>query len=251
MTASVSIIMPAYNLADYLEESINSVLEQTFPDFELIVINDSSTDKTAEVAEYLASCDSRMRVIHSDRNLGSAGARNLGLSASCAKYVAFLDGDDLWHPKKLEKQLSKISEHGVDLVYTAMQKIDADGRPFGAVQKVKDSVDYGALLRNPLIGCSTVLLDYDAVGRIGMPDIKKRQDFAFWLKLLRRGAVASGLNEPLTFYRVRAGSLSSNKCSAAHYTWQVYRRLEGLSVAQTIPCFSSYIVHAIAKRFNR
>ena len=243
--------MPAYNIAGFIEASIKSVLEQSFEDLELIVINDASSDNTRDIANSLANSDSRIQVINCDKNLGGAGARNIGLGAARGRYIAFIDGDDLWHPEKLERQMSLISFGGIHLVYTAIQKIDSVGRLFGKIQDVKSSVNYHTLLRNPLIGCSTVLVDYDAVGRRLMPDIRKRQDFAFWLQLLRAGAVARGINEPLTYYRVRPGSLSSNKLSAALYTWKVYRELEGLSISKATPNFISYATLALRKRLNR
>lgn len=244
-------IMPAYNIAHFIEYSVASVLKQSFSHFELIVINDASSDETGEVADRLALSDSRIRVIHSSKNVGGACARNIGLKAARGRYVAFIDGDDLWHSQKLKRQMALMSYEGVQLVYTAIQKIDSGGQAFGSIQSVKPSVDYRTLLANPLIGCSTVLLDYDAVGRVLMPDIRKRQDFAFWLQLLRSGAVARGINEPLTYYRVRPGSLSSNKVSAARYTWRVYRAIEKLPLWRAIPSFLSYVCYGFLKRLNR
>ena len=247
----VSVIMPAYNIACYIEDSVFSVLKQSFSNLELIIVDDASSDETGEIADVLAHSDARIHVIHSKENVGGAGARNLGLKAAQSRYVAFIDGDDLWHPEKLERQMCLMSRGGVQLAYTAIQKVGPDGRFFGNVQTVTESVDYVTLLGNPLIGCSTVLIDYEAVGRLLMPDIRKRQDFAFWLQLLRAGAVAHGINEPLTYYRVRRGSLSSNKLSAACYTWQVYREFEKLSFWRALPYFFSYAFRAVLKRLNQ
>ncbi|WP_334078977.1 glycosyltransferase family 2 protein [Microbulbifer sp. M83] len=247
----VSVIMPAFNVAAFIQESIESVLNQSHSDLELIVVDDCSTDRTGDIVSRLASKDSRIRVLITDENLGGAGARNLGLEAARSRYVAFIDGDDLWHPEKLMIQLTAVKNQAAQLVYTAVQKIDSSGSPFGVVQGVQQEVDYKALLANPLIACSSVLLDYDAIGRPLMPDIRKRQDFAFWLKLLRKGAVARGIDEPLTYYRVRPGSLSSNKISAALHTWRVYRSFEMLPMSQALPSFISYACRAFMKRLNR
>lgn len=247
----VSVIMPAHNLESYLEDSARSVLAQTMGDLELIIIDDCSTDGTRGIAENLAREDARVQVLASERNLGGAGARNLGLAAARGCYVAFLDGDDLWAPAKLEKQFALLESAGAQLCYTAIRKVDAQGRTFGDIQTVPDSVDYHGLLGDPLIGCSTVLLDYEALGRPLMPDIRKRQDFAFWLMLLRTGATAVGINEPLTFYRIRPGSLSSNKLSAALHVWRVYRDFEHLPVHRAVPNFISYALLALRKRLNR
>lgn len=247
----ISVIMPAFNLAPYLETSARSVLAQTWSNLELLIIDDCSSDDTGMVAQRLAEEDHRVRVLKTPRNLGGAGARNLGIAEARAPYVAFLDGDDLWAPEKLARQREHMSATGATLSYTAVQKIDAGGRRIGQVQTVPDGIGYEQLLGNPIIGCSTVLLNHAALGHPLMPEIRKRQDFAFWLKLLREGAVARGVNEPLTLYRVRPGSLSANKLNAALYTWRVYREHEKLSLLRTLPKFISYAWRGYRKARNR
>lgn len=247
----ISIVMPAYNIADYIADSIRSALAQTLHEFELIVIDDCSTDDTLDTVETLAASDSRIRILRTEHNLGCAGASNVGLQHARGRYVAFLDGDDLWATEKLAHQLEMLERTGAQLCYTAIQKIDVNGKPFGHVQSVPESVTYDELLGNPLIGCSTVLLDYEAVGRPLMSDICKRQDFAFWLLLLRNGARAVGINEPLMYYRVRSGSLSSDKLGAAHYVWCVYREQERLPLYRAVPKFIAYAVRGVGKRLNR
>lgn len=248
---AISVVMPAYNVAAYLAVAAGSVLAQSYRDIELIIVDDCSTDETPGVAQHISEADPRVCFLRTECNLGGAGARNLGLQAARGRYVAFLDGDDSWAEDKLEKQLLALQESGAQLCYTAIRKMDAEGILFGKLQSVPDSVSYQELLGNPLIGCSTVLLDYEAVGRPLMPDIRKRQDFAFWLSLLRNGSKAVGINEPLTFYRVRPGSLSSNKLSAAAYTWRVFRELEHLPLYRAVPKFLSYAARAFGKRLNR
>jgi teichuronic acid biosynthesis glycosyltransferase TuaG len=251
MVPEVSVIMPAMNVGSYLFDAAQSVLQQTALAVELIIIDDASMDSTGAIAADIASADDRVQVLRSGCNLGSAASRNAGLAKARSRFVAFLDGDDLWVPDKLEKQLSALQQSGAQLCYTAIQKVDIDGRQFGKVQHVPETVTYNELLGNPLIGCSTVLMDYDALGRPLMPDIRKRQDFAFWLQLLRQGARAIGINEPLTYYRVRPGSLSSNKLSAAYYVWRVYRELERLPLHRAVPNFISYAARGFGKRLNR
>ncbi|HEX6929549.1 MAG TPA: glycosyltransferase family 2 protein [Gammaproteobacteria bacterium] len=247
----VSVIMPAFNVAPWLHDAAQSVLAQTFKDLELIIVDDCSTDSTRRIADDLAASDDRVRVLATGSNIGGARARNLGLSAARGSYVAFLDGDDLWAPEKLERQLQVMAGSGAALCYTAIQKIDAEGLPFGRLQEVPPSISYDGLLGNPVIGCSTALMDYQALGRPLMPDIRKRQDFAFWLMLLRAGAKAVGINEPLTCYRVRPGSLSSNKISAAWHVWRVYREFEHLPLRRAVLNFVSYALRGYLKRSNR
>lgn len=251
MDSLISVVIPAHDIDDFISIAVDSVLGQTWRNVEVIVVDDCSTDDTVNRVEEVAAQDPRVRLLRNSMNLGGAATRNRGLEAAQGKYVAFLDGDDFWAPEKLERQMQYMQESGAELCYTAIQKMDVDGIPFGKLQSVPDSVNYQELLGNPLIGCSTVLLDYEAVGRPLMPDIRKRQDFAFWLMLLRNGTKAVGINEPLTFYRVRPGSLSSNKLSAAHYVWRVYRELEYLPLYRAVPHFISYAARAFGKRLNR
>lgn len=250
-TPEISVIVPAYNVDKFLEESVNSVLVQTFQNIEIIIINDASDDNTGALADRLATVDRRLKVVHSKINLGGAEARNTGLRMARGRYVAFLDGDDLWDKDKLALQLATLKSTQAQICYTASQKIDELGKQFGHVQQVIPKVDYFTLLGNPLIMTSSACFDFEALGRPLMPNIRKRQDFAYWLKLLRTGASAVGINKPLTYYRVRSGSLSSNKISAARYTWLVYRELEFLPLFKAIIYFSSYAQNAFLKRLNR
>lgn len=247
----VTVIIPAFNVEAFLGDSVNSALDQSFTALEVIIVNDASSDATGNVALALSRNDSRVRLIESSVNLGGAGTRNLGLAEARGRFVAFLDGDDAWTASKLEGQLATMRAGNAQICYTAVQKIDEQGRLLGSMQEVPADVRYDELLGNPVIACSSVMIDYEALGRPLMPDIRKRQDFAFWLQLLRNGAKAVGINEPLTYYRVRPGSLSSNKLSAVLHTWRVYREFERLPLHKTIPAFTSYVFHAFRKRMNR
>lgn len=223
--------MPAYNCEAYIGEAIESVLSQTFTDWELVVIDDCSTDNTvSEVGRYLS--DERILLLQSPVNLGGAGARNLGIERACGRYMAFLDSDDAWLPEKLEKQVKFMRKNGAALSYTAYEVIDEKGK-HQAFIPVRETVTYGAMLKHNYIACLTAMYDTELVGKVFMPDVRKRQDFALWLKILSATGKGFGLNECLGRYRVRPGSLSASTLDAIRYYWRVVRSIEGVGVVRS------------------
>ncbi|WP_432472053.1 glycosyltransferase family 2 protein [Amphritea sp. HPY] len=241
----VSVIMPSYNSADHISASISSVLQQTFTDWELLIIDDCSSDNTAEVVKGFLQ-NSRIKLIQLEKNEGAAIARNVGIERSQGRYIAFLDSDDIWLPYKLETQLSFMKKNNVYFSYAAYKKIDEEGSFLGHV-RVPDRVNYNSLLKSCVIGCLTVVYDTDFFGKIYMPKIRKRQDFGLWLKMLKRVDFAYGISEPLALYRVRVGSISHNKIIAAGYTWRLYREVEQLSLIKSIYFFSHYFVKGVVR----
>ena len=224
-------IMPTYNCGTYLAAAIRSVTAQTYPHWELILVDDASTDDTAEVVRPFLE-DSRIRYERFDRNRGTAAARSHALSLARGEFVAFLDGDDLWHPEKLERQLAFMKRiPACAFSATAYAHVDESGQPLSTVRIPPKRCGYWKLLllSDPL-GNSTVIYDRRVFGNRTVPTIEKRNDFALWLSLLRSGAICYGMRECLTQYRVRQGSLSANKLTLAKYHWQLYRHIEGLSV---------------------
>lgn len=244
-----SIVMSNYNCQQYVGQAIQSVLDQTLADWELLVVDDSSSDGSSAVIDALACDNNRIRLFVKPENTGAALTRNLAIETARGRYITFLDSDDLWHERKLERQLAFFRQTQAPLVYSAYEKIDAQGRRMERLINVPDRIDYQGLLRSTVIATLTAAYDTHKVGRVFMPDIRKRQDYALWLKILRHGGVARGLNEPLAYLRKRPGSLSSNKLSAAWYTWQVYRQIEDLPLATSLDCFSHYAVNALRKTF--
>ena len=173
-------------------------------------------------------------------------ARNAAISAARGAYVAFLDSDDVWLPQKLDRHIAFMKAADAPLSFTAYRKIHEDDS-LGGLVSVPDTVDYDALLYLNCIGCSTAIYDTTRLGKVFFPDIARRQDHGLWLKILRKGLRARGLNEPLTLYRVRKQSVSSNKLIAAGYQWQLYRRIEGLSLGSTLLHFAGYAYRGIRK----
>lgn len=243
---AVSIISPLYNSERFLPRLLCSVKNQSFQDWELIFVDDCSTDKTVEVARALASGDSRIKIIRLLSNSGAAVARNAGIEVARGRYIAFLDSDDAWLPSKLERQIDFMKANDIAFSYCAYEKINEDGTVIGRVG-VPPKVSYHGLLKVCVIGCLTAMYDTEKVGKIYMPLIRKRQDLGLWLRILKVIPYAYGLQEVLAQYRVRSDSISANKMGAARYTWKLYREHERLPLLKAIYYFSFYAVNGILR----
>ena len=243
---TISIITPSHNCSSFIGETIHSVLKQSFPDWEMIIVDDCSTDNSVEVVKSFVKQDSRIKLIQLFENSGSAVARNLAIDAAQGRYIAFLDSDDLWLSDKLEKQLFFMQENEYPFTFSAYDKIDVNGLVFGHVG-VPDIVSYSDLLKMPSIGCLTAIYDRRYFGKVYMPLIRKRQDLGLWLSLLKKTEYAYGLNETLAQYRVRNNSISANKADAAKFTWRLYREVEGLNFLKASFYFSSYAVRGFLR----
>ncbi|MBC2195033.1 glycosyltransferase family 2 protein [Listeria booriae] len=247
-TDLVSIVMPTYNSEGQLHASIASIQKQTYKHWELLVVDDCSSDKTAEHLQKLAKQDARIKTIFLPENRGSGFARNEGISQARGRYIAFLDSDDLWHPEKLTKQLDFMKTHGYGFSFTAYHVFEQHPAEQKRTVKVPEKINYRQLLKNTIIGCLTVMIDREEVGDFRMPLMRARQDTATWLTILKQHAYAYGLNEPLAYYRVSAASLSSNKWRMLQKNWHMYREQEKLSFLDTSYVFSCYVWNALWKR---
>lgn len=243
----VSIVMPTHNSGAFLEEAVASVRAQTITDWELLLVDDASTDGSADLARNLQVVDPRIRIFLKAENQGPAVSRNIALEHARGRYIAFLDSDDLWRPKKLERQLALLRCGTARLVYSAYEKVDESGRATGRVIRVPARVDYAGLLRATVIATSSAMIDTERTGPVRMPELRKRQDYGLWLSLLRDGGHALAVEEPLMYLRKRPGSVSSNKISAIYYTWLVYRRCEGLPVGRSLFYMAHYTTRALRK----
>lgn len=242
----VSVITPCYNAEDYLYESISSVLAQSYRNLELIVVDDCSSDGSLELLMSLSKCDTRMKVLKLKSNSGPAVARNVAINAAQGRYIAFLDSDDIWKKNKLEKQIKFMQENNYPFTYTSYSRFSTDlkGKEYVGAP---DKLTYSDLLKTCYIGCLTSVYDSKYFGKIKMPLISKRQDWALWLKLLKKVEFAYGLNEELSLYRVRSDSISSNKLSAAKYVWLLYRRVEKLGLFESVYYFVNYALRGFAR----
>ena len=248
MMPLVTVIMPCYNMERFIAHSIESVIGQTFADFELLIVDDASTDKTVDVVRYYCEQDDRVSLIVKAQHSGIADSRNQALAIAQGRYLAFLDADDVWHPNKLEKQLAFMQENNVAFSYSAYDLIDEDGWSLQKTIATAGNLNHDAYLRNTIIGCSTVMVDKEKVGEVTIPEFRTSEDTATWLNILRKGFVAHAIEETLVSYRIRNKSASSNKLKASHDLWKVYRQQEKMSFFKALGYFSSYAFHAIKKR---
>jgi teichuronic acid biosynthesis glycosyltransferase TuaG len=242
----VSILTPAYNVERYVAETIRSVQAQTVADWEMILVDDCSTDATASVIETFTS-DARIRLVRNEVNAGAAAARSRALQESRGRYVAFVDGDDVWLPEKLERQLEFMRTSGAGLSFTSLRRMSADGSRIGHIIPVPRALSYHQLLGNTAITTSTVVLDREATGAFDFVDGYRNEDFIVWLTLLRRGVVARGLNEDLLRYRVLPRSLSRNKVRSVAAVWRIYREHQELSLPASAWYLANYAVRAAWK----
>lgn len=241
----VSIITPAFRAEKIVAETIRSVQAQTYPDWQLLIVDDGSPDDTAKVVSEFAAKDPRIQLIRQN-NAGPAMARQAGLNHAKGRYIAFLDSDDLWLPEKLERQLAFMAKHRAALSYTSFRRIQADGSGMGHMIRIPPKLTYGLLLGNTAIATSTVLIDRSIVGEFKMTKTYY-DDFVLWLGILKRGHMAWGLNEDLMRYRVMGGSVSRNKAKSARMVWQTYRDIEKLVLPVATLHFLRYAFHAWRK----
>lgn len=242
----VSIIMPAHNSERTLSDAVESVLRQTYPDWELVIIDDASRDGTLALAHQLAASDPRFRILPLQQNVGVAEARNRGIEAATGQYLAFLDSDDLWLPHKLQVQIDFMRSTGAAFSFSRYTRIGVDGT-LGKPIRIPRKVSYEQLLRGNSIGCLTVAIDRNQIPDVSMPQIK-HEDYVTWLRILKRGHIAWGIPEDLARYRVASASVSSDKRRSAGWTWNIYRRVEGLSLLKSAWCFLHYTARAIYVR---
>jgi teichuronic acid biosynthesis glycosyltransferase TuaG len=243
----VSVIMPAYNAAATIRRSIDSVLAQTRRDLELIVVDDCSSDSTpALIADYVR-IDPRVRLHRQVPNAGVAAARNAGIEQAQGDFVAFLDSDDWWHPRKLELQIAQMQAGDASVSYCAYQRIGEDGRLLSSIQPPA-VLTHADMLRSNFIGNLTGVYARSLGPARFLPI--GHEDYVFWLQMLRRAgrAVRIEHDEPLAYYLVREGSVSANKLRAAGWQWRIYRDIEGLSLPRAMKFMLHYIWNALAKR---
>ena len=229
----ISVIMPTYNCANFIEETIKSVQCQTYNNWELIIVDDCSKDNTEEIVNQIIKLDNRIKYYKLDTNQGAAMARTKAMELSKGKYMAFLDSDDLWKKDKLEKQIKFMKDNNYNFTCTSYEQIDEQGNKLDKIIKTKKKVDYNRLLLDCPVGNSTVMYNVDKLGKFEVPNIRKRNDDALWLQILKKEKYIYGMEDVLMEYRIRNNSISSNKWSLIKYHWQLYRKIEHLSVLRS------------------
>lgn len=246
----VSIIIPVYNASHFLEETINSIQEQTYSNWEAIFIDDCSSDNSYDIIKQYQKNDKRIKVIKNKINNGVAISRNNGIDYAKGEYLCFLDADDKWHPKKLEKQINFMQELNCEFSFTGYQFANEKCTPNGKIVLVPNKINYKQALKNTTIWTSTVMFDMGKLTKddIYMPNIKRGQDTATWWKVLKKIEYAYGLNEVLSYYRRTNNSLSANKLTALKRTWNLYRNVENLNILSSFYNFCWYCFNAVRRR---
>ena len=213
----VSIITPTYNCAKFIARTLDSVQAQTYKNWEMIIVDDRSQDNTKEI----------------DVNSGAAVARTEAMKLAKGSYMAFLDSDDIWMPDKLERQIKWMSDNGYAFSCTAYEQIDEDDNPLNRTIKTVKKTNYNRLLLDCPVGNSTVMYDVEKMGKFEVPNIRKRNDDALWLQMLKKEKYIWGMPDVLMKYRIRQNSISSNKFKVIKYHWILYREIEHLSVLRS------------------
>ncbi|MBQ8623918.1 MAG: glycosyltransferase family 2 protein [Oscillospiraceae bacterium] len=243
----ISVVMPAYNAQKFIEEAINSVIAQTYSNWELIVIDDCSSDGTCKTAEGFAASDLRIKLIKNEVNMNVAKTRNRGFDLCSGEYVALLDSDDVWYPEKLEKQLKAALDSSADVVYCSYEIIDTENAKACNDFIVPETTDFDTALYKSVISCSTVLLSKEIVGNYRFETDFYHEDLALWLKILGDGYSAVGVTDVLAKYRLVQGSRAYNKINSAIGRWKIYRDYLNLPLLKSIWAFAKYMVLGLKK----
>jgi len=239
--------MPAYNAEKTIKASLESVFEQTFNDFELIIVDDCSTDRTRTICEAFAALDSRIRVLSNDENKGVAASRNRGVNEACGQWAAFLDSDDLWHPSKLERQLAFIAETGAKISYTASKFIDSDGHEYDYILRAERDLTYDMLLRRNLMSSSSVVVGREIMQKYKFPEGQLHEDYVVWLRIVQDTGTAYGLDEPLLVYRLSKTSRSGRRLRSGLMLYRSYRTV-GYGALQACLMTFRYAKYSLSKR---
>lgn len=220
----VSIITPSYNCAKFIGECIESIQAQTYKNWEMLITDDCSTDNSRDIILQYVNRDSRIKLYTLEKNSGAGVARNRSISEAQGRYIAFCDCDDRWYPEKLEKQLVFMARGDYSLTYTSYDTCDENGNIVGYVRCLP-FLNYRKILRDNGIGCLTAIYNAETIGKHYMPSIRKRQDWCLWIEIIKKIGVAYGLQEPLSLYMVRSGSISSNKIEMLKHNFNVYHKV--------------------------
>jgi teichuronic acid biosynthesis glycosyltransferase TuaG len=222
-SALVSIVMPAYNCEKIIMEAINSVLAQTYKNWELLILDDGSKDNTLQIIKNFSQKESRIKVIPNGKNMGVSATRNRGIELASGDWIAFLDSDDMWKPMKLEKQLTIAEKKSAEFLFTGSSYINEEGESYKGIFEVPEKVTYKKLRYQNVISCSSVLVKKKYFKNIKMEKDEMHEDYAVWLRILKLGITAYGVNEPLLIYRISRNSKSGNKIKTAKMTYKVFR----------------------------
>ncbi|WP_445732031.1 glycosyltransferase family 2 protein [Mariniflexile sp.] len=235
MKPLVSIITPMFNSEAFISETINSVINQTYLNWELLLVDDGSHDKTIEIANRYIAENNKIKLFKNATNQGAAISRNKGIKASKGDYIAFLDADDLWKPNKLETQITFMQTENCDICFSSYEQMDEAGKPLNKLVKALPELTYKKYLKSNYIGNLTGIYNAKVLGKITAPNLRKRQDWLLWLAAIKKsGKPAKGIQQSLAYYRVRKDSMSSNKMELLKHNYWVYKKGLGFSTIKSI-----------------
>jgi len=245
----VSVIIPNYNASGVIAQTLDSLLSQTYTNWEALIVDDCSTDNSVEIIKSYAQKDKRIKLIQCNaNNRGPAIPRNMGIAAAQGDYIAFLDSDDLWLPEKLEIQMNFMLQKKVLLSSTSYVLMDERGNDLNKVVRAVPVMNFNTYLRNTSIGFSSAVIRRDILEGIRFKKLPVAEDFAFWLDVFRKGNTMLSIDKVLVKYRVQKKSLSSNKFKSASQIWRIYRDIEKISFLKSSYYFSCYAINAVKKR---
>jgi len=247
MNALVSIITPSYNSAKFIAETIQSVQNQTYSNWEMIIVDDGSSDETETVARSIIQNDKRIQFYKLSQNFGPAVARNTSIEKASGDYMTFIDADDIWFPTFIENNIKIINETGIPFVFSSYRRANEELEFVYSDFIVPQKVSYTDILKSNSISCLTAFLDIKKLGKKYMPLIRKRQDMGLWLNYLKVIPFAHGIQETQAIYRIRENSLSRKKSYLIKYQWQFYREVEKLNVFQSV----YYMLHWMYRGFMK
>lgn len=247
MSFLISIITPSYNSSNFIEETINSIRQQTYSIWELLITDDCSNDGTWELLQKYQKQDERIKIFRLEKNSGPGVARNNSIKNASGRYIAFCDSDDQWKPDKLEKQIKFMLENDVALSFSSYDVIDEEGNQIGEV-KAPEKVTYKKMLRNNYIGCLTAIYDTKKINKMYMPEIRKRQDWALWLNILKKIPFSLSIQENLAVYRDHSKSISSNKIDLIKFNWKIYKNIERFSTIDSTILLFQYFYYYFKKK---
>lgn len=243
----VSIIMPMHNSAKYIGEAITSVINQTYDNWELLVIDDVSNDNSCDIVREYIKRDNRIHLLFNANHTGRPSSpRNMGVNYAKGRYIAFLDSDDMWFPEKLEQQIPLFDDDNVAIVYSNYEKMDEDGQRANRIVKAPILATYNMLLSGNVIGNLTGVYDQKKVGKIEFLDIH-HEDYVLWLSILKKGFIAKNTNTTTAAYRIVSNSISANKLQVLPWQWSIYRDIEHLSLLRSAYHFVNYAIKALLK----
>ena len=237
----VSIITPTYNSEKFISATIQSVQNQTYSNWELIIIDDGSNDKTVEIINNTIKSDSRVQLYSLTKNEGTGVARNIGVANSKGRYISFLDSDDLWKPNKLERQLDFMKSNNLLFTFSFYECIDEKGINLNIRKEAPKLTTYQKLFFCNYIGNSTAIYNAEILGKIPINKIRKRQDWMLWLTIVKKIKVAQPLPEVLAYYRIRKNSISSSKIELLKFNFNVYYKFHKMNYLASFGCILLFI----------